>query len=663
MNASHALNAQLIVALLFIRLIVFRNGRSVKYDHSIHSSLLTPNYSLLYMKLLITLLLTLFSSSLYAQDYVDAINEASQAQEGKRVVYEMNIGSFTPQGTLQAAQQQLPTLKRLGVDVVWLMPIYPRGGGINSPYAAKNFQQVNPSYGSVADLKAFVARAHELQMLVWLDWVPNHTATDADWVRSHPDYYTQRNGAMVHPNNYGDVYELNYGNTALVAAMNDCLKFWIDQADVDGYRCDYISSPTIPASYWQTTIPLIKSYKAGKTITFLGEADIVNDATRLKSAFANNLISSSSAVNFGRMLYVTNHDQNWNEEKKTLTQKYGDNRYALRVLTYTLFGMPLIYNGEETGGNQGLNYFEDTRIDWNTNDAKMFNTLRTLGALKHLVPALADTKEGSQNPSVDWVNIGNATSCPGVLAFTRKQGDSEVLVLLNVGSSAANATLTGLSSGAWSLWLDSETIAQGVSRKQMNLNATTVLSIPAKGYKVYVKGTYSEEELHEQPQPEAYTPTLESDSEISIFFETSTSSSYAAWVWGDLGGGEAYCSNASWPGDELELKGQTVTGNYIYKYCATKVAEIPFYLIISKNSGNTKIYDGVSFVNHGYYVEGQSSPTQIITLTSAIPYLSSDNPSLIHETYDLSGRRLSSPSSRGFYIQNGKKFWVFTGMT
>jgi hypothetical protein len=244
-----------------------------------------------------------------------------------------------------------------------------------------------------------------------------------------------------------------------------------------------------------------------------------------------------------------------------------------------------------------------------------------------------------------------------VLAFTRKQGDSEVLVLLNVGTSAANATLTGLSSGAWSLWLDSETIAQGASRKQMNLNATTVLSIPAKGYKVYVKGTYSEEELPEQPQPEAYTPTLESDSEISIFFETSTSSSYAAWVWGDLGGGEAYCSNASWPGDELELKGQTVTGNYIYKYCVTKVTEIPSYLIISKNSGNTKIYDGVSFVNHGYYVEGQSSPTQIITLTSAIPNLSSDNPSLVHETYDLSGRRLSSPSSRGFYIQNGKKYF------
>ena len=65
--------------------------------------------------------------------------------------------------------------------------------------------------------------------------------------------------------------------------MNDCLKFWIDEADVDGYRCDYISSPEIPASYWQATIPDMKGYKSGKTITFLGETDIAQDVTRLKT--------------------------------------------------------------------------------------------------------------------------------------------------------------------------------------------------------------------------------------------------------------------------------------------------------------------------------------------------------------------------------------------
>ena len=172
----------------------------------------------------------------------------------------MNVGSFTPAGTFAAAQDRLQDLKTLGVDIVWLMPVYPRGGGINSPYAATNFQQTNPQYGTIAD--PFVGRAHELQMEVWLDWVPNHTATDADWVTTHPEYYAMKNGKMIHPNNYGDVWQLDYNNADLVNAMNDCLKFWIDETDIDGYRCDYISSPQIPASYWQTTIPMIKSYQA-----------------------------------------------------------------------------------------------------------------------------------------------------------------------------------------------------------------------------------------------------------------------------------------------------------------------------------------------------------------------------------------------------------------
>ena len=96
-------------------------------------------------------------------------------------------------------------------------------------------------------------------------------------------------------------------------------------------------------------------------------------------------MNASTNVSFGRMLYVTNHDQNWNENKKTLTQKYGSNRYPLTVLAYTLYGMPLIYNGQETGGNQALNYFEDTKINWTLEDKKMFNSIRTLTALKHAV--------------------------------------------------------------------------------------------------------------------------------------------------------------------------------------------------------------------------------------------------------------------------------------
>ena len=455
-----------------------------------------------------------FISPALAADYVDAINTATAKNEaGHQVIYEMNVGSFTTEGTFAAAQQQLGELKTLGVDIVWLMPIYPRGGGINSPYAATDFQQTNPNYGTIADLKALVTAAHELNMEVWLDWVPNHTATDAKWVTEHPEYYKKNGDRFVHPNNYGDVYQLDYGNADLQRAMNDCLKFWIDEADIDGYRCDYISSPEIPTAYWQATIPEIKGYKNGKTITFLGETDIAQDVTRLKTAgfdydyawafqsslinygsagnnsarlkaFANTLLDASKSQSFGRMLYLTNHDQNWNESKKTLTEKYGNNRYPLTVLAYTLYGMPLIYNGQETGGNQALNYFTDTKIDWTTKDDKMRNTIRTLTALKHAVPALDD------KAPVDWVTVTGSTS---VLAYSRKAGDSEVLVVLNMSTSTVNATLTDLTAGDWSLWLNSETIAEGTSRQQ-TLSALQTVSLEAKGYHVYVRGIYSEEQ-------------------------------------------------------------------------------------------------------------------------------------------------------------------------
>ena len=630
------------------------------------------------MKRIIVYLLALLPLQVLA-DYVDDINSATAKNEsGHQVIYQMNVGSFSAEGTFAAAQQRLDELKTLGVDIVWLMPIYPRGGGINSPYAATNFQQTNPSYGTIADLKSFVNRAHELNMEVWLDWVPNHTATDADWVITHPEYYAKSGEQMIHPNGYGDVWQLDYNNTNLVNAMNDCLKFWIDQADIDGYRCDYISSRYIPTSYWQATIPMIKSYKTGKKITFLGEADIAQDneeaVARLKTAGfdydyawayqtslvnygpsgvyaaplranATTMLNASSTVSFKRMLYLTNHDQNWNENKKTLTQKYGNNRYSLTVLAYTLYGMPLIYNGQEVGGNQALNYFEDTKIDWSAKDDKMLNTIRTLTALKHVVPALSD------DATVNLITVsGNASA----MVFTRKSGDSEILVVMNMANSAGNATITGLTAGAWSLWLTSETIAQGTSRKQETFGTSKTINLEAKGYRVYVKGSYSNEDIP-QKELDVYTPTLDDANEISIFFETATETTYNVWVWNDGGKGEDYAISDAWPGDAMKLMGQTDTGNYIYKYTITKKNALPDYLIISKNGGNNKIYNDINYVNHGYFVEGQTAPTQIISATTGINDITVV-PAADNKCYDLTGRLLSQAPKSGLYIRGGKKF-------
>ena len=432
----------------------------------------------------------------------------------------MNIGSFSAEGTFVAAQQKLSQLKMVGIDIIWLMPVYPRDGGLNSPYAAVDFKQVNPSYGTIDDFRNFVAAAHRLGMKVWLDWVPNHTATNATWVTTHPEYYKKTNGAMIHPNNYGDVFQLDYSNSGLVEAMNDCLKFWIDQVDIDGYRCDYISSPEIPASYWTSTIPMLKSYKAGKEIVMLGESDFTDkNNERLKTVgfdydyawgfqtklagygttntyanplklYAQNLIKDSKTMNVSRMVYLTNHDQNWNEKAKTLSAKYGNNRYLLTVYVSTIWGMPLVYNGQEIGGDQALSYFTDTKIDWTQVDYKMYNTIRTLSAIKHTQQALFDSSVPSENADVSFL----ITNDSQVLAYKRVAGNSEVLVVLNTAATAKKVTLSDIQ-GEYSLWLDSETIENGVSRHNETFTGTFSKTIPAKGYLVYVKGSYPEEEI------------------------------------------------------------------------------------------------------------------------------------------------------------------------
>lgn len=435
------------------------------------------------------------------------VDNTSAVSNDNRIIYEMNVGSFTTAGTFAAAQAKLADLKKLGIDIVWLMPIYPRGGGINSPYAATNFMATNPSYGTVADLKNLVARAHELGMQVILDWVPNHTATDAVWVTQHPEYYTTKNGEMVHPNNYGDVYQLNYDNPSLCEAMNECLRYWIDQAGVDGYRCDYVSSPAIPGSYWASTIPMLRSHAAGKEIIMLAEADIVHDATKLLNVgfdydyawnfqsgklerfgpsgtsgntlkgYCEAFINESQGLSFDRMTYLTNHDQNYNDGGKTLEKMYGANKYAFTTLFFTVYGMPLLYNGQEVGNDQILNYFNDTKINWSNTDAKMQNTVRTLAALRHTQPALAS----GIAPTFLSCSNGN------VMAYTKTSNDNTVVVILNLANTDVTSTINGLQAGDYEMWLDSRTIASGPSFAPITLTSTSTLAIGAKGYLVLVK--------------------------------------------------------------------------------------------------------------------------------------------------------------------------------
>lgn len=440
-----------------------------------------------------------------------SVDNTSAISRSNRVIYELNLYDFTTQGTLQAATQKITSLRKLGVDIIWLMPIHQRGvtgkvGTLGSPYASKDYYSVNSDFGSLTDLVSFVKTAHDNGMEVWLDWVPNHTAMDAVWVTEHPEYYLKSNGQFVHPNNYGDVYQLNMSSATTQDAMIAAMEYWIEKADIDGFRCDYVSSPQIPGSFWKRAIPALKSYKRGKSVTVMGEADF-GDQTRLYDCgfdfdyawgFNTNLrnvgatanaatlqadckalVNNSKYTTMDRMVYLTNHDDT--DNGSNYLTYMGNNVYPFTVLIFTLYGMPLLYNGQEIGYTKLMSIFERAPIDWNNNlNVKMQNTIRTLTALKHTQPALANGT-AAERGNISFLTADRSS----VLAYIRQKGTNTVLVVLNLGT-AASFKVSGIPTGNYVQWMNSATISKGILGTKVKLNDTSSISLESNGYAVYV---------------------------------------------------------------------------------------------------------------------------------------------------------------------------------
>lgn len=444
------------------------------------------------------------------------VDNTTALTDYNKVIYEMNLYNFTSQGTFKAAEARLQELRTLGVDIVWLMPIQTRStqgkiGNLGSPYALKNYTEVNPDHGTLDDFKAFVTKAHSLGMQVWLDWVPNHTGLDNIWVTEHKDYYEQSGGNIVHPNNYSDVYQLNYSNDNLQQAMIEAMKYWIANADIDGFRCDYVSSPKIPYTFWQKAIPELRSAANNKYLWMLGEADFAADAKSLLSVGfdfdyawgyhdlmknglgtgenassiitqSKNLINNNNYTMMDRMVYLTNHDDIGNNFSANYFNYWGANVPAMTVLEFTMYGMPLLYNGQEIGYHKVQNYFNRDAINWNAPNNQIKNTIRTLVALRHTQPALAGGKKADR-PEVKFLDVNQSS----VVAYEKRKGNNVVVVVLNFASTDTPTYIIGAEEGEYEMWLDSKTIEQGPTKTTTTLKASEYITIPAKGYMVYVK--------------------------------------------------------------------------------------------------------------------------------------------------------------------------------
>jgi glycosidase len=234
------------------------------------------------------------------------------------VIYEVNIRQYSPEGTFKAFEKDLPRLKELGVDILWLMPIFPigelnrkatqtllaeevedpleRGKYLGSYYSTKDYLSVNPEFGTLQDFKSLVNEIHKLGMYIILDVAVNHTAWDHKWVENHPEYYTRveegskpwkKEWMNEHPEyfkrleklnmtypihhvetDWWDVADLNFDNKDLRNEFKQIFKYWISEFDVDGYRCD--AAAWVPSDFWDEIRAPLDSIKP---VFMLAEAD------------------------------------------------------------------------------------------------------------------------------------------------------------------------------------------------------------------------------------------------------------------------------------------------------------------------------------------------------------------------------------------------------
>jgi glycosidase len=367
------------------------------------------------------------------------------------VVYEVFPRAFSPQGNFQGVISQLDRLQDLGVTVLWLMPIHPLGklkakGTLGSPYAVRDYDAIDPAYGTPAEFKQLVAAAHQRKMKVFIDVVANHTAWDAVLLEKHADWYTHdAAGRIVPPNpDWVDVADLDYGNPALRDYMRGMLVRWLRDYAIDGFRCDYASG--VPTDFWEALRPELDRVRPN--LAFLAEAD---DPALLRNAFdidyawdfyhvvAEALAGKAPASQIRttwetaaakyprgalRLRFSDNHDQ-----LRTTGQAGLAAALAASVLMFTLDGVPLLYNGMEVGDtteSAAPALFERTPIQWEMAERrpKVEGFYRSLAALRRTHPAIT-------RGTVRWLRNSDEQR---VVSFERASGNESLVVVINLSS-------------------------------------------------------------------------------------------------------------------------------------------------------------------------------------------------------------------------------------
>lgn len=319
-----------------------------------------------------------------------------------QVMYSIFVRSYSEEGSFNAVKKDIGRIKKLGVDIIWLLPIHPIGktarkGAMGSPYAISDFCAINPEYGTPDDFIALVKAIHEHGMKCIIDVVYNHTSPDSWLAQNHPEwFYHKEDGSFGNKvGEWPDVIDLDYySQTDLWDYLIETLKQWAKI--VDGFRCDV--APLIPLDFWLRARREVETVKPGciwlsesvepiftvenrdRGMVSLSDSEIfqafdVSYEYDIFEFFKGYLEGRCSLCEYARMINQQEAIYPDNYVKLRYLENHDNLRAAfiipdeLPLLNWTAFiyfqkGMTLLYAGQETGDSHLPDLFDKDMVRW-----------------------------------------------------------------------------------------------------------------------------------------------------------------------------------------------------------------------------------------------------------------------------------------------------------
>ena len=398
-----------------------------------------------------------------------------------KIIYQMALRTFTPQGTISAATERLAHVASLGVDIVYLCPFFvqendpdkafwsqrqlaSQTGNPKNPYKIADYFGIDEEYGTAKDLKQFVKKAHRLGLAVMFDLVYLHCGRSAVFLAEHPDFVERNEDGSIKVPDRWPFARLNFQNPALREYLIAHMLWLVTEFGADGFRCDVGDS--VPLDFWQEAFTRVRAVKPD--LITMNEGHAARHMTFFDMGYSFRWNKIAKAIFEGKEppeklfachkleceTYGTNNILKMSRmtDNHDLASDVGINRNelvlsppgveAFLTLTYAYPGVPFLWNGcefSDTAENcmfSSRDHGKRSAMDWSRAftpaGKRRLTYIRSMHRLYHSSEAL---QRGTLCPL-------NHSAQDAVIAFLRQTEQETVLVMVNTRRAAVSVNLT-----------------------------------------------------------------------------------------------------------------------------------------------------------------------------------------------------------------------------